>query len=132
MLRAAMRGSKGFLIDGFPREERQAVYFETLIGRGAACIYFNAAEETMLIRMRHRGAVSGRADDNEATMRARLKTYKKHAEAVVEHFRDSKRLIEINAEAKVDTVFYETCLALRAKGIYPGLMKDGKTWCKRG
>ena len=48
MLRAAILGSKGFLIDGFPREERQAVYFESLIGRGAACVYFNAREETML------------------------------------------------------------------------------------
>ena len=68
---------------------------------------------------------SGRADDNEATMKARLKTFKKHAEAVVEYFRDSKRLVEIDAEDVVDTVFYETSLALRARGIFPGLQKEG-------
>ena len=125
MLRAVMTGSKGFLIDGYPREERQAVHFESAIGRGAVCVYFNAAESTMLHRMRHRAGVSGRDDDNEATMKARLKTYRKNAEAVVDYFRETKRLVEVDAEAKVDTVFYETCLALRAKGVYPGLMKDG-------
>ena len=80
----------------------------------------------MLQRMRYRRAVSGRADDNPTTMRSRLKTYRKHAEPVVDYFRDSKRLIEINADARVETVYYETCLALRAKGIYPGLAKSGK------
>ena len=49
-----------------------------------------------------------------------------HAEAVLSYFRDSKRLVEINAEDKVENVFYETCLALRARGIYPGLHKDGR------
>ena len=81
--------------------------------------------EFPLQRMRHRGAEGGRADDNEATMKARLKTFKKHAEAVVGYFRDSKRLIEVNAEDRVDSVFYETCLALRARGIFPGLKKSG-------
>ena len=78
--------------------------------------------------MRVRGLESGRADDNEATMRARLKTFKKHADAVVSYFRDSKRLIEIDAEDKVDSVFYETSLALRARGIFPGLHKDGEEY----
>ena len=76
--------------------------------------------------MRHRGQESGRADDNESTMKARLKTFRKHADAVVSYFRDTKRLVEIDAEDRVDNVFNETCLALRARSIFPGLQKDGK------
>jgi len=64
-------------------------------------------------------------------MKARLKTFKKHAEAVVEYFRDSKRLVEIDAEDVVDTVFYETSLALRARGIFPGLQKEDIPACPR-
>jgi len=134
MLCAAMGGSKGFLIDGFPREERQAICFESSVGRGAVCVLFEAADLTLVRRMRTRrtqAAPPGRADDNEASMRHCLQTYRKHAEAVLSYFRDSKRLVEINAEDKVENVFYETCLALRARGIYPGLHKDDLPACPK-
>ena len=87
MMRATLRGSRGFLIDGYPREEQQGVAFEATVCPAQICLYFKASDSTMLKRMRKRGETSGRADDNEVTMRQRLKTFRRHADPVVEHYR---------------------------------------------
>ena len=113
MLRATLRGSRGFLIDGYPREEKQGVAFEESVCPANVCLSFKASDETMLKRMRKRGETSGRSDDNEFTMRERLKTFRKHSNPVVNSFRNAGKLIEVDAEAATEVVFAETIDELR-------------------
>ena len=87
-------GATGFLLDGYPREENQAVAFETEIRRGTCCISYVLDDEEMLKRMRHRAETSGRSDDNEVTMRERLKTFHSHAQPVVNYFKSKEKLIQ--------------------------------------
>ena len=63
--------------------------------------------------MRKRALTSGRADDNEYTMRERLKTFHKHAEPVIDYFKKHQKLIEVDAEADAPAVYYRTIEGLK-------------------
>jgi len=87
MLRDAMVAkvdtSKGFLIDGYPREVQQGEEFELKIGQPTLLLYVDAGPETMTQRLLKRGETSGRVDDNEETIKKRLETYYKATEPVI-------------------------------------------------
>uniref|UniRef100_G1U107 Adenylate kinase 1 n=1 Tax=Oryctolagus cuniculus TaxID=9986 RepID=G1U107_RABIT len=87
MLRDAMVAkadtSKGFLIDGYPREVQQGEEFERRIAQPTLLLYVDAGPETMKQRLLKRGETSGRVDDNEETIKKRLETYYKATEPVI-------------------------------------------------
>ena len=63
--------------------------------------------------MRKRALSSGRTDDNEFTMRERLKTFHKHAQPVVDYFKRRNKLIEVDAEAETSVVYQRTVDGLK-------------------
>uniref|UniRef100_A0A3B4BFH3 Adenylate kinase 1 n=1 Tax=Periophthalmus magnuspinnatus TaxID=409849 RepID=A0A3B4BFH3_9GOBI len=75
--------SKGFLIDGYPREVKQGEEFEKKIGKPCLLLYVDAKGETMVKRLLKRGETSGRSDDNEETIKKRLDLYYKATEPVI-------------------------------------------------
>lgn len=101
--------SKGFLIDGYPREVKQGEEFEKKvsdaatrrrrrrgvtfrlqrvllwlqIGKPCLLLYVDARAETMVKRLMKRGETSGRSDDNEETIKKRLDLYYKATEPVI-------------------------------------------------
>lgn len=99
--------SKGFLIDGYPREVKQGEEFEKKvsdsvrscshggdfettarplslqIGKPCLLLYVDAKGETMVKRLMKRGETSGRSDDNEETIKKRLDLYYKATEPVI-------------------------------------------------
>jgi len=102
--------SKGYLIDGYPREVAQGVLFEEAIKPCALVLYFQVSDETMTTRLMGRGLTSGRADDNIETIRKRLDTFHKHSLPVVDHY--GSKCKTISAETDPETVFVEVCEAL--------------------
>merc|ERR1712198_14497 len=78
-----LSGSKGYLIDGYPREVAQGEQFEAEIAPCAHILYFEVSDDTMTKRLLKRGETSGRADDNVETIKKRLETFHKHSEPVV-------------------------------------------------
>ncbi|XP_065551751.1 adenylate kinase isoenzyme 1 isoform X1 [Lathamus discolor] len=91
MLRDAMVAkadvSKGFLIDGYPREVKQGEEFEKKIAPPTLLLYVDAGKETMVKRLLKRGETSGRVDDNEETIKKRLETYYKATEPVITFYK---------------------------------------------
>ncbi|XP_055577104.1 adenylate kinase isoenzyme 1 isoform X2 [Falco biarmicus] len=91
MLRDAMVAkadvSKGFLIDGYPREVKQGEEFEKKIAPPTLLLYVDAGKETMVKRLLKRGETSGRVDDNEETIKKRLDTYYKATEPVIAFYK---------------------------------------------
>ncbi|XP_038638425.1 adenylate kinase isoenzyme 5-like isoform X3 [Scyliorhinus canicula] len=118
MLRDAMIAkadvSKGFLIDGYPREVKQGEEFEKRIGPPTLLLYVDAGKETMVQRLLGRGKTSGRSDDNEETITKRLETYYKATEPVINFYQPRGIIRKINAEGTVDEVFAQVCAALDA------------------
>jgi adenylate kinase len=103
-------GSKGFLIDGYPREVSQGVEFEKAIAPCAQILYFQVSDETMTGRLLKRGETSGRADDNVETIKKRLDTFHQHSEPVMDAY--ASKCAKIPAERAVDDIFADVCSAL--------------------
>ncbi|KAI5645782.1 adenylate kinase domain-containing protein [Phthorimaea operculella] len=97
------RTSNGFLIDGYPREKSQGQEFEKSIAPASVILYFEATPDTLTRRCLGRGASSGRADDNEDTIRKRMQTFISNNEQVLQQY--PNKLVRINAERNVDEVF---------------------------
>ena len=90
MLRDAMikvaADSKGYLIDGYPRELEQGKKFENDVGPVQSIIYFDVADETMMARLLERAKTSGRTDDNEVTIAKRLKTFHDNNQQIIDYY----------------------------------------------
>ncbi|XP_005993331.1 adenylate kinase isoenzyme 1 isoform X4 [Latimeria chalumnae] len=106
--------SKGFLIDGYPREVKQGEEFEKKIGPPNLLLYIDAGAKTMTERLLDRGKTSGRTDDNEATIKKRLETYYVATEPVIAFYEGRGIVRKINAEGTVDDVFSQVSTALDA------------------
>ncbi|XP_048844285.1 adenylate kinase 5, like [Brienomyrus brachyistius] len=106
--------SKGFLIDGYPREVKQGQEFEKKIGVPDLVLYIDTKEDTMVQRLLKRGETSGRADDNEATIKKRLDLYYKATEPVISFYEGRGIVWKINAEAPVDEVFTSVVTAIES------------------
>jgi len=97
--------SKGFLIDGYPREIQQGVQFESSILPCTKVLYFEVPDEVMVQRLLKRAETSGRVDDNEETIKKRLATFHKHSEPVVGHYKD--KCATIVATSAPEAIFEE-------------------------
>ncbi|XP_026323476.1 adenylate kinase isoenzyme 1-like [Hyposmocoma kahamanoa] len=80
--------SNGFLIDGYPREESQGQAFEKSIAPVSIILYFEATPETLTKRLLGRAVSSGRSDDNEDTIKLRLKTFLENNDKVLAQYPD--------------------------------------------
>jgi adenylate kinase len=108
MVNAVAKGSKGFLIDGYPREVKQGEQFEREIMSAHTVVYFEVSEEVMTERLLGRAKTSGRVDDNIDTIKLRLKTFMNSTKPVVDYYAGKNKLARINAEGSVDDVFKAT------------------------
>lgn len=128
----AKGASKGFLIDGYPREKNQGIEFEAQIAPADLAIYFDCSEETMLKRILARAAAATvkRADDNEATIRSRLQTFKRNTSDILALYEEKTLTVsrsatdyiyilsiypvtlQINAERDVEDIFMEVVEAI--------------------
>nr|XP_040146529.1 adenylate kinase isoenzyme 1-like isoform X3 [Ictidomys tridecemlineatus] len=85
--------SRGFLIDGFPQELKQAKEFERIVGRAPdIVIAFDCSMQTMVQRVLHRGQVEHRAEDCEVVMFRHLATYYTLCEPVLTFYQQKKLL----------------------------------------
>ncbi|XP_048668613.1 adenylate kinase isoenzyme 1-like isoform X2 [Marmota marmota marmota] len=91
--------SRGFLIDGFPRELKQAKEFERI---------------TMVQRVLHRGQVERRAEDCEVVMFRHLATYYTLCEPVLTFYQQKKLLRNISAEEAPENIFAKCCSVIES------------------
>ncbi|XP_057665349.1 adenylate kinase isoenzyme 1 isoform X4 [Diorhabda carinulata] len=101
----ALPTSKGYLIDGYPREKEQGIMFEDNIAPVNVIIFFEASEDTLVKRLLGRAETSGRVDDNIDTIKKRLNTFNTYTNAILDHY--SLKLVRINAERSTDEIFQD-------------------------
>merc|ERR1712013_814678 len=102
--------SKGFLIDGYPREVAQGEEFEKAIAPCKHILYFEVSDETMTSRLLKRAETSGRADDNVDTIKKRLVTFHQHSEPVIKAY--ASKCSVIPAERGIDEIYADVTKAL--------------------
>lgn len=117
--------AKGFMLDGFPRTVKQAEFLESITDLDGV-IMFKVSDDDIVKRLLNRavcrscgsitnwdnakcpacgGELYRRADDNEQTIRSRLKVFHEQTEALIEFYKARKLLLEVDATGMPEEIF---------------------------
>ena len=99
---------KGFILDGFPRTLAQAEALDmTLAALKSpldACIAIEVDTDAVVARLLRRAGLEGRADDNETTIRKRMKVYEEQTAPLRTYYEDKGLLVCVDGMASVGEV----------------------------
>lgn len=98
-------GIPRFLIDGFPRKQDQADYFESTVCHAAGVLYLQCDEATMEQRILGRAETSGRADDNVESIRKRFRVFEEQSYPVIVSYREQDKVLEVSSAQSVEDVY---------------------------
>lgn len=102
--------ANGFIFDGFPRTEAQAVSLDELLSELndsiTTMISLEVPEEELIARLLERGKSSGRSDDqNEDVIKDRLEVYEKQTAVLKNYYQKQGKLQSIHGIGTIDEVF---------------------------
>ena len=96
----SFKDSKGVIFDGFPRTIAQAEALKKMLAeRGqdvSVMVDLDVPEEELMVRLIKRGKDSGRADDNEETIKKRLHVYHSQTAPLIDWYKNEKKYQHIN------------------------------------
>ena len=110
------KDSKGVIFDGFPRTIAQAEALKKMLAeRGqdvSVMVDLDVPEEELMVRLIKRGKDSGRADDNEETIKKRLHVYHSQTAPLIDWYKNEKKYQHINGLGTMDGIFADICEAV--------------------
>ena len=99
---------KGVLFDGFPRNVAQAETLDKLLAKyntSLLCmISLDVPREELVRRMLERAKISGRSDDNEETIKNRLREYENKTLPVADYYKGKGLYIPVNGFGDIDDI----------------------------
>lgn len=99
----------GVIFDGFPRTVPQAEALKDLLEKRGkelhAVVGLEVPDEELIERMLNRGKTSGRADDNEETIKKRLNVYHNQTSPLKDHYKKQNKYVAIDGNRKIENIF---------------------------
>jgi adenylate kinase len=94
--------SRGFILDGFPRTQPQALELTRILGHRTldVVIDLEVSDDVALQRMLARG----REDDTRETIARRLELYREETEPLCDYYRDLGLLAVIDGSGEIDDI----------------------------
>ena len=112
----SFKDSKGVIFDGFPRTIAQAEALKKMLAeRGqdvSVMLDLEVPEDELMVRLIKRGKDSGRADDNEETIKKRLHVYHSQTSPLIDWYKNEKKYQHINGLGTMDGLFADICEAV--------------------
>lgn len=109
-------GCEKFLIDGFPRDignlrcwQENATDAEV-----AFLLFLDCPFDVMTARLLERGKTSGRNDDNEESIRKRLKTYEESTRLIINYYAEKGKVRTVDSNRPMDTVYADVSVHFKA------------------
>ncbi len=98
----------GFVLDGFPRTSAQAAALDDLLTRMGTelerCVALVVDEDELVERLLERARIEGRSDDNEETIRTRMKVYHEQTAPLVSYYGRRGILAEIDGSGTIEEI----------------------------
>lgn len=109
--------ARGFIFDGFPRTQAQAVALDRFLESKNTTITLMLAlevgEEELKKRLLLRGRDSGRADDQDpSVIQKRIDVYRMETEPVRDHYQAQNKYSGVDGLGSVDEIFGRLCNAI--------------------
>lgn len=99
---------KGFLLDGFPRTIAQAEALEGLLSKLGVeldcCLALTVDNDAIVERLLKRAEIEGRADDNEETIRERMREYDAKTAPLLDFYKSRGRLVDVDGMGTIEEV----------------------------
>ena len=112
----SFKDSKGVIFAGFPRTIAQAEALKKMLAeRGqdvSVMLDLEVPEDELMVRLIKRGKDSGRADDNEETIKKRLHVYHSQTSPLIDWYKNEKKYQHINGLGTMDGIFADICEAV--------------------
>lgn len=112
----SFQDSKGVIFDGFPRTIPQAEALKKVLAERKQAVNImldlDVPEEELMTRLIKRGQESGRADDNEETIKKRLVVYHSQTAPLIDWYKSEGQYCHINGLGTMDGIFQEICEAI--------------------
>ncbi|MDO4164072.1 MAG: adenylate kinase [Bacteroides sp.] len=114
----SFKDSKGVIFDGFPRTIAQAEALKKMLSeRGQevkVMLDLEVPEDELMTRLIKRGKESGRADDNEETIKKRLVVYHSQTAPLIDWYKKEGVYAHINGLGNLETITADICKAIDA------------------
>ena len=108
--------NNAYIFDGFPRTIPQAEALKVMLKeRGqdiSVMLDLDVPEEELMTRLIKRGQESGRADDNEETIKKRLVVYNTQTSPLKEYYKGEGKYQHINGLGTMEGIFEDICKAV--------------------
>jgi len=112
----SFKDSKGVIFDGFPRTIAQAEALKEMLKvRGqevSIMLDLEVPEDELMTRLIKRGQESGRADDNEETIKKRLVVYHSQTAPLIDWYKNDGKYCHIQGLGTMDGIFADICAAI--------------------
>jgi len=108
---AMLLSPNGFILDGTPRDLKQAEYLDWFLKEKKIeidkIILLDIPKEVSLQRLSKRAEIEHRADDTSEAINERLSIYEKNTLPVVENYKNQGKLLIIDGTPDIQTIFQD-------------------------
>lgn len=102
--------AKGFILDGFPRNNAQAQVLDQMLvrlGQPAIdkAVHLTVDDEEIVRRLLDRATKEGRVDDKEDVIRHRIKVYNAETHPLLDYYQKQGKLVTVAGTGSLEDIF---------------------------